>query len=91
MKEIQEIWVQFLGREDPLEKEMAIHSTILTWKIPWAEEPRGPVHGAAKSVSRHIHITHLCLFYILRLQRLFGGLGMSSSLFSFRSWGKLRL
>ena len=30
----QEMWVQFLGREDPLEKEMAIHSSILTWKIP---------------------------------------------------------
>ena len=31
--------VQFLGREDPLEKEMAIHSSILAWKIPWTEEP----------------------------------------------------
>ena len=31
--------VQFLGREDPLEKEMAIHSSTLAWKIPWTEEP----------------------------------------------------
>ena len=31
--------VQFLGREDPLEKEMAIHSSTLAWKIPWKEEP----------------------------------------------------
>ena len=31
--------VQFLGREDPLEKEMAIHSSILAWEIPWTEEP----------------------------------------------------
>ena len=36
---MQETWVWFLGREDPLEKEMAIHSSILAWKIPWTEEP----------------------------------------------------
>ena len=34
-----ETWVQSLGREDPLEKEMAIHSSTLAWKIPWMEEP----------------------------------------------------
>ena len=34
-----ETWVQFLGREDPLGKEMAIHSSTLAWKIPWTEEP----------------------------------------------------
>ena len=34
-----ETWVQFLGQEDPLEKEMAIHSSTLAWKIPWTEEP----------------------------------------------------
>ena len=33
-----ETWVQSLGREDPLEKEMATHSSILDWKIPWMEE-----------------------------------------------------
>ena len=36
---MQETRVQFLGREDPLEKEMAIHSSTLAWKIPWTEEP----------------------------------------------------
>ena len=36
---MQETWVQSLGWEDPLEKEMAIHSSTLTWKIPWMEEP----------------------------------------------------
>ena len=36
---MQEIWVQSLGREDPLEKEMATNSSILAWKIPWTEEP----------------------------------------------------
>ena len=38
---IQETWVRSLGREDPLEKEMATHSSILVWKILWTEEPRG--------------------------------------------------
>ena len=36
---IQQTWVQFLGQEDPLEKEMATHFSILTWRIPWREEP----------------------------------------------------
>ena len=36
---MQETWVQILGQEDPLEKEMATHSSILIWRIPWAEEP----------------------------------------------------
>ena len=36
---MQETWVQSLGWEDPLEKEMATHSSTLTWKIPWMEEP----------------------------------------------------
>ena len=34
-----ETWVQFLGWEDPLEKEMAVHSSTISWKIPWTEEP----------------------------------------------------
>ena len=37
----QESCVQSLGREDPLEKGMATHSSILAWRIPWAEEPGG--------------------------------------------------
>ena len=36
---IQETWVQCLGWEDPLEKEMATYSSILAWRIPWTEEP----------------------------------------------------
>ena len=36
-----ETWVQSLGREDPLEKGMATHSSILDWRIPWTEEPGG--------------------------------------------------
>ena len=38
---MQETRVQFLGREDPLEKEMAIHASTIAWKIPWTEEPGG--------------------------------------------------
>ena len=38
---MQETWVRFLGREDPLEKEMATHSSILAWRISWTEEPGG--------------------------------------------------
>ena len=37
----QETWVRLLGREDPLEKEMATHSSILAWEIPRTEEPGG--------------------------------------------------
>ena len=36
---VQETWVQSLGWEDPLEKEMATHSSTLAWKVPWTEEP----------------------------------------------------
>ena len=36
---MRETRVRFLGREDPLEKEMAIHYSIIAWKIPWTEEP----------------------------------------------------
>ena len=38
---VPEMWVSFLGWEDPLEKEMTTHSSILAWRIPWTEEPGG--------------------------------------------------
>ena len=38
---MQETWVQFLGWEDPLDKEMATHSSLLAWEIPWTEKPGG--------------------------------------------------
>ena len=41
MQEMQETRVWFLSQEDPLEEEMATHSSILAWKIPWTEEPGG--------------------------------------------------
>ena len=39
MQEMQETWVRYVGQEDPLEKGMATHSSILAWKITWTEEP----------------------------------------------------
>ena len=41
MQELLETWVRFLGWGDPLEEEMATHSSILTWRIPQTEEPGG--------------------------------------------------
>ena len=46
---MQETWVRSLGWEDPLEKEMVGHSTILAWKIPWTSEPgRLPSMGSQR-------------------------------------------
>ena len=45
---MQEMWVQSLGREDPLEEEMASHSNIFAWKIPWTEEPGGQQSKGSK-------------------------------------------
>ena len=45
---VQETWVRSLGQEDPLEKGMATHSSILAWKMPWAEELAA---AAAKSLQ----------------------------------------
>ena len=54
-----ETWVRSLGWEDPLEKEMATHSSILAWKIPWMEEPGRlqSVCGVAKSQTQLSDVT----------------------------------
>ena len=50
LPEMWETWVQSLGWEDPLEKEMATYSSILAWRIPWTEEPGGlQVHGVVEN------------------------------------------
>ena len=61
---MQETWVQFLSQEDPLEKGMATHSSILAWRIPWTEEPGGLQYMGSQRVtiewlSTHTHIGHL--------------------------------
>ena len=49
---MQETRVQSLGREDPLEKEMATYSSVLAWRIPWTEEPGG-LHSMGSQRVRH--------------------------------------
>ena len=52
VKNLPAMWqtqLRSLGQEDPLYKEMATHSSILAWRIPWTEKPGGLVHGVATS------------------------------------------
>ena len=51
---IQEMQVQFLGKEDPPEKEVATHSRILAWKIPWTEESGGLHPWGCKRVKHNL-------------------------------------
>ena len=51
---MQETQVQFLGQEDPLEKEMATHSSILVWEIPWTEEPGGLQSMGSQRVGHNL-------------------------------------
>ena len=56
------MWVQFLGWEDPLEEEMATHSSILAWKISWTEEPgRLQSRGCKELDTTEYHSRHLTL------------------------------
>ena len=60
MQKTLEMQIQFLGQGDPLEKEMATHSSILAWRIPWAEEPGRLILGVRKSqtqLSIHVHMS----------------------------------
>ena len=50
---VPETWVQSLGREDPLEEEMAIHSSIIAQRIPWTEEPDGLQSMGSQRVSHN--------------------------------------
>ena len=70
MQEMQEIWVWPWGQEDPLEKEMATHSSILAWKFPWTEEPGGLQFMSHKEsdITEHTHThththTHLLVLW----------------------------
>ena len=56
---MQETWIRFLGREDPLEEEMATHSSILAWKIPWTEELVGCSPWGRKELdtTERLHFT----------------------------------
>ena len=54
-----ETWVRSLGQKDPLEKEMASHSSILAWRIPWMEEPGGLQSTGSQSWTRLSDFTSL--------------------------------
>ena len=57
---MQETWVQSLGQEDPLEKEMATHSSILAWRIPWTDEPGGLQFMGLERVRCNKAHVHMC-------------------------------
>ena len=68
VQEIQKMLVGSLGQEDPLEEEMATHSSILAWKILWTEEPDGLVNGVTKSqtqLSDYVHMHVMMKAYLL--------------------------
>ena len=54
MQETQEMQVQSLGGEDPLEKKMATHSSIVVWEIPWTEDPDGLQFMGSQRVGRDL-------------------------------------
>ena len=58
MPETQEMWVRSLGQKDALEKEMATHSSILAWKIPWTEEPGGLQSMGSQRVKHNLGTKH---------------------------------
>ena len=65
---MQETWVRALGWEDPLEKEMAIHSSTVAWKIPWTGKP-GRLQSIGARTVRHDSVTSLLLFIFLHWRR----------------------
>ena len=67
----QENWVQSLDQEDPLEKEMAMHSSILAWRIPWREEPGGLPSMVSQRVRHDWSnlATHTCSLASLNKKR----------------------
>ena len=57
---MQETYVQFLGREDPLKKGMETQSSILAWEIPCTEEPSGLQSMGSQTVGHSTHIFYIC-------------------------------
>ena len=65
---MQETWVLSLSQEDPLEKEMATHSSIIAWKIPWMEEPGSYSPWGCKELDRTEQLTlSLSAFFMVQL------------------------
>ena len=73
---MRETWVRFLGWEDPLAKEMATHSSILAWEIPWTEEPGGLQPVGSQEVEHdwaHVHCTGHLFFFLFGLATFYVG------------------
>jgi len=58
---MQEMWIRYLGQEDPLEESMATHCSILAWRIPWTDESGGLQSIGSQTVSQSCaeHSTHI--------------------------------
>ena len=72
---MEETWVWFLEKEDPLEKETATHSNILTWEIPWTEEPDGLQAMQLQELDKTSllnHHYHVCCMNIYNCYASFG-------------------
>ena len=77
---MRETRVRFLGREDPLEKEMATHSSILAWRIPWMEDPGG-LQSTGSQESGTTELLHFSfIFKLLFVIYLFGCTGLKCSM-----------
>ena len=61
MQDTQETQVQYLGWEDPLEEEMATHSTLFAWRILWTEEPGGLQSTGSQRVGQDLETEHICV------------------------------
>ena len=66
---MRETWAQSLGQEDPLEKEMATHSSILAWRIPWTKEPGGLQSTGSQRVKHDwetslAHFVYIYMFFV---------------------------
>ena len=88
----KEMWVQSLGWEDPLQKGMATHSSILTWRIPWTEEPGG-LQSMGWQRVRHDWATTLSLSLKRYLGEFFTHLSiwyLSKAIRVEKSWTQLR-
>ena len=80
---VQETWVRSLGLEDPLKEEMATHSSILAWRIPWTEEPGGlqstGSQGVVNEAPEHVHVHTSAYFRYPQDNSAWGELPISTS------------
>ena len=73
MQEMLKMWVWSPGQEDPLEKEMATHSSILAGKIPWTEKPGGlPSVGSQRDTTEHKHTFCFSYFAVIIISIICG-------------------